>query len=82
MWHAFGNLGHWTEWHAMAPNMRSAVDMAKPKVRTYCHAFIEGPRADLVWFMSTPVGFSNREYVIHPYKPLQSDWGVASPLGD
>lgn len=76
MWHAFGNLGHWTEWHAQASDMRAAIALARPRVAYYGNAIIEHPTDDLAWFMGRPMGFSKREYTIRPYKPLQSDWGV------
>lgn len=79
MWHAFGGLGHWTEWHVTGRTMRDVLAEAVPKIRAYGHAFIEDPKGDQCWLVSKPIGFSKREYTIRPYKPLQTDWGVEEP---
>lgn len=68
MWHAFGDVGEWTEWHAWAPTMRAALEMAAPKRQAYGHAFVENPPGTLCWFAD--------KLSIRPYKPLQSDIGV------
>lgn len=75
MWHAFGGLGHWTEWHAYATNMREVLEAAKEKIHVYGHAFVENPAGDLTWF----AGRFGVKTEIRPYKPLQSDWGVGEP---
>lgn len=79
LWHAFGSLGHWTEWHASAKTMRELLADIQPKVHAYGHAFVQDPTGQHTWFISKSVGFSKREIIVKPYKPLQSDWGVEEP---
>ncbi len=76
MWHAFGNLGDWTEWHLLASTMREAVAASMGKIKAYGHALVENPTSDLCWFATAGV---TRPLTIRPYKPLQSDWGVGEP---
>lgn len=71
MWHAFGGLGHWTEWHVTGKTMREVLAESQEKIKFYGHAFVENPAGELTWFVT--------KGSIKPYKPLQSDWGVEEP---
>lgn len=75
MWHAFGGLGQWTEWHAWGKTMRELLATVADKVNAYGHAFIEDPTGRLTWFAVVYKG----KALVRPYKPLQSDWGVEEP---